>query len=252
MRIGPIGRNVVVVAAGAALLAGCGSKDDSGTASPAASGVPAATTSAAAADNGVAALQPVAIVDKAKAALKSAKSFHMKGTITDQGQKTALDFKIAGGEVFGTMSVGTAKIQVLKAGGGQYMKPDAAFWKLTAGKQADAVVKKVGDKWVSVPASNKEFGSLFTAADVDTLLQADGQVAKGQPKVIAGTPAIGLVDKGTEGGTLYVATVGQPYPLELDGPTAADGGIAFSEFGAAFDEIKAPAAADVLDLSKLG
>jgi hypothetical protein len=257
MEIGSIGRTVVVVSVGAALLAGCGGKDNTSAAPQTASAAPAATVSAVPAsaapdDNGVAALTPAQIVDRAKAALKSAKSFHMNGTLNEDGQKTALDFKIAGADVSGTMTVNNAKVKLLRVGSNQYMNPDAAFWKLSGGKQAAAINQLVNGRWVKVPATNKDFGALFSAADVDSLLQASGTVTKGSTKVIAGTPAIGLIDKGSDGGTLYVATVGQPYPLRLDGPTAAAGSITFSEFGTAFTDIKAPAATDVVDLSKLG
>jgi hypothetical protein len=258
MEIRSIGHNLVVLGAAAALLTGCGGKSDGGGATPApasataVSAAPASVSPSTPADNGVAALEPSVIVSRAKAAVKSSKSFHMKGTVNEDGQRTAVDFKISGAEFVGTMTVGKAKVQLLRVSGKQYMKPDAAFWKMTNGKQADTVVQVVGDRWVKVPASNKDLRSLFTAADIDVLLAADGKVTKGQAKVIAGTPAIGLVDHGSHGGTLYVATAGQPYPLRIDGPTAAAGGLAFSEFGAAFTDIKAPATADVLDLAKLG
>jgi hypothetical protein len=258
MKITSIGRNLVVLGAAATLLTGCGGNSDGGGATPAAasatgvSAAPASASPSTPADNGVAALEPSAIVGRARAALKSSKSFRIKGTVNEDGQQTVLDFKISGTDVVGTMRVGKAKVQLLRVGGKQYMKPDAAFWKTASGKQADAIIQVVGDRWVKVSASNKDFSSLFTAADVDGLLAADGKVTKGRAKVIAGTPAIGLVDHGSQGGTLYVATVGKPYPLRIDGPTAAAGGLAFSEFGATFTDIMAPATADVLDLAKLG
>jgi hypothetical protein len=246
VKIRATGRSLAIFGTAVALLAGCGSTGDKDAAAP------ATTTSAAPADNGVAALEPAAIIDKAKAALKTAKSFHINGAIKDEGQETDLDLKISGADVIGSMTVSKAKVELLRVGGKQFMKPDAAFWKLTAAAQADKVIAVVGDRWVVVPASNKDLGGLFTVTDIDQLLEPDGTVTKGAPKPIDGTPAIGLVEGGSDGGTLYVATTGEPYPLKLEGPTAADGGLTFSEFGATFDDIKAPAAADQLDLSKIG
>ncbi|MFB9239880.1 hypothetical protein ACFFWC_30880 [Plantactinospora siamensis] len=250
-----IGRNVVVLAAGAALLAGCGGTNGAGagTSAPPASAstAPEPSASPTPSDNGVAALAPAAIVDRAKAALKNAKSFRMSGTTKEDGQKFTLDFKISGANLVGDMTIGKGKVQLLRVGKKGYMKPDAAFWRMSAGTHANAIVELVGDRWVLVPAGDKDFASMFGAADVNELLKPDGKVTKGQPKDINGTPAIGLVDHAKSGGTLYVATVGEPYPVRIQGKTAADGGINFSDFGATFSEIKPPAAADVVDLSKI-
>jgi hypothetical protein len=249
VKIRATGRNLAIFGAAVVLLAGCASKDDKDTSGAAAA---AATKSAAPADNGVAALEPPAIVDKAKAALKTAKSFHMKGAISDEGQETALDLKISGSDVIGSMTISKAKVELLRVGGKQYMKPSAAFWKMTAAAQADTIIQVVGDRWVVVPASNKDLGGLFTVTDVDQILDPDGTLTKGPVKPINGTPAISLVEGGSDGGTLYVATTGEPYPLKLAGPTAADGGLDFTEFGETFSDLKAPAATDTLDLSKIG
>jgi hypothetical protein len=246
VKIRATGRNLAILGAAVVLLAGCASNDDKDT--PAA----AAPTSAAPADNGVAALEPPAIIEKAKAALKTAKSFHMKGSINDEGQETALDLKVSGPDVVGSMTISKAKVELLRVGGKQYMKPDAAFWKMTAAAQANTIIQVVGDRWVVVPASNKDLSGLFTVTDIDQILDPDGTLTKGPVKPINGTPAISLVEGGSDGGTLYVATTGEPYPLELAGPTAADGGLDFTEFGETFSDLKAPAAADTLDLSKIG
>src|SRR4051812_45296008 len=114
MEIRSIGRSLAVLTAGAMLVGGCGnSAAPTGSApvlaDPASAG-PGSAAPPKAADNGVAALKPSAIVDRAKAALKSAKSFRMKGTATDNGQKISLDFKISGRDSSGTMTMGTAEI----------------------------------------------------------------------------------------------------------------------------------------------
>ena len=237
-----------------ALLGGCGSKDDGNAATPAA---PGATTVSAApstpAGNGVDALTGPEILAKAKAALTSAKSFHVAGAMTDKGEKMSLDFRVAGKEVYGTMNMEGAKVQLLSVDGQQFMKPDKAFWTLTAGKKEGAAAAEViGDRWVKVDKKDASFASLFTLTDVSKLLDADGKVTKGDAKDVNGTPAIGLHDGPKDEGTLYVATVGEPYPLQLAGPTPADGALNFSEFGETFPQIKKPAAADVFDMAKLG
>jgi hypothetical protein len=205
------------------------------------------------ADNGVAALEATAIIDKARAALKAAKSYHMAGSISDSGQKTTLDVKVSGADVLGSMSISDAKIELLRVGGKQFMKPDAAFWKLTSPQQAAAITQVVGDRWVVVPASNKDLSSFFEVTDVDQILSPDSnKVTKGAVKPINGTPAIALTEPGDDGGTLYIATAGEPYPLKLEGTKPEDGGMEFTEFGSTFADIKEPAAADTIDFSKIG
>jgi hypothetical protein len=51
--------------------------------------------------------------------------------------------------------------------------------------------------------------------------------------------------------TVYVATKGEPYPIRLENLAGEGGQIDFSEFGATFEEIKAPPDDQVVDLEKL-
>ena len=266
MTIMSIGRTTAVLLAGAVMLAGC--KDNTSATSAVTGSAPAAVPLASAsadpspapadpspapADNGVAALGPAAILKAAKAALTAAKSFHLQGKTNSGGETTGLDFKIDGTDVAGKMTMGGADVELLSVGGQHYMRPSSKFWTKYGGgaKQGAAIAQLVGDRWVTVPASDKAFGSLFTVTDVSELLKPDGKVTKGAVKEIDGTKAIGLAEGGSDGGTLWVATVGKPYPLRLQGPTAADGGLTFSDFGATFADIKKPSATQVVDLSKL-
>lgn len=52
---------------------------------------------------------------------------------------------------------------------------------------------------------------------MNTIVASHGKLALGAPARIDGQPAIGLVDS-VNGGTLYIAATGEPYPLELKGP----------------------------------
>jgi len=238
---------VAVLASAALLATGCGGqgKDDAAA--------PAKATSAAPATNGVEALEAAQILDKSKAALKSATSFHTKGEMMSEGSKIGLDLKNAGENVKADVSMNGAKVELLQVAGRRYMRPDAKFWVMFGGGQAQGaeIAKLVGDRWVQAKATDKSTAGLFEIADVDSLLDTGGTLTKGAAKDFEGKPAIALVDKSDEGGTLYVATTGEPYPLKLEAPNPADGGLTFSEFGATFADLNAPAAADVLDLDKL-
>lgn len=225
------------------LAAGCAEQDGNGTASPSA---PAASS---AADNGVANLAPDEILKKAAAALDKAGSYRIKGEVTSDGEKMSMDVKTKGKDVIGAVSLGGANIQLLSVGDEKFLKADTAFWKQNAGAAGDTIAKTLGTKWAKINADNQGFASFFSIADPNEVLKPDGTVTKGQTKTIAGVPAIALTDDSGDG-TLYIATTGEPYPLMLEAPDNG-GQIVFSDFGAAMDEIKKPAASEVMDLSKV-
>jgi hypothetical protein len=237
-------RALVPLVLAGAVLAGCGGTDDGG-------GPGGAPTSSAPADNGVAAMAAPAILDKAVATLDAAKSFSLKGDIADDGQKIALDIKVSGEDILGSMTINGATVELLRVGGEMLIRPDEKFWTQNAGADAGATMTQLmGDRWARLSSKNAEFEDFFQIAEPAELLKPEGTVTKSGTKTVNGVEAIGLVDGSSDGGTLYVATTGEPYPLLLQGP-AGEGELAFGDFGATFDDIKAPAAADVVDLDKL-
>ena len=165
----------------------------------------------------------------------------------------AIDFKISGKDMAGSMEIGKAKVRLLSVGGSQYVKGDQKFWAESTGsaKDAKAMTKLIGDRWAKIPSDDKSLGELFNAGSINDLLKNSGKVTKGTAKEIDGVPAIGLVDKGPEGGTLYVATVGEPYPLRIEAPGSDGQAMTFSAFGKTFAEIKAPAEADFIDFGDM-
>ncbi|BCJ46812.1 lipoprotein [Actinoplanes ianthinogenes] len=226
----------------AALLAGCGNGDKPDTAAPAGT----------AAANGVADLEAAAILEKAKAALKAAKSFHVKGAVSDSGEVTKLDLKVAGADVAGTIDMGGATLEMLSVGGARYIRPNEAFWTMidSSGATAKLMKQAVGDKWIKPTANDASLGSFFFgASDIDEMLTPGGALSKGEAKPVEGVPAIGLVDGSDAKTVLYVATSGEPYPIKMERP--APEGLTFSEFNQTFPEIKAPAAAEVVDQASL-
>jgi len=247
----------VTMAALAILAAGCQSSTAGPTTPAAESSVatvePASSTAPPKpVDNGVEALTADKILQRAETALKEAKSFHTKGNVNDSGQKGSLDFEVSGKDVKGTVTIGAGKVELLQVGGQSYMRPNEKFLVATGSvtqAQAKAFVALVGDRWAKVPASDKSLDSLFAIADPDTFLKPTGKVSKGKAKVISGVPTIAVIESGSDGGTLYVATTGKPYPVEL---TAKNGStLNFSSVGATFADIKAPSANQVVDLAAL-
>lgn len=227
------------------LLAGCGGDANDGTTG-------GAPQTSAPADNGVADLEADAIVDKAIKALDTAKSYSLKGDITDEDGTIGLDFKISGKDILGTMTLGGAEVELLRADGQTFMRPDEDFWKQNAGdeKAGAALAELVGDRWAKVEKDDKDFQEFFQIAEPAKLLDPEGEIDKGETKTIEGVSTIALEEKSKDGGTLYVATTGEPYPMLLEG-SAGEGQITFADFGTRFDDIKVPAETDVADLDDL-
>ncbi len=238
-----ITRALIPLALTGALLAGCGGSGNDSTSGR-------TPESAAPTDNGVAALEAQAIVDKAVAALGTAKSFSMKGEIDTEGEKIAIDLKVAGKDVLGALTLDGNKIELLRVGDQNFMRPDAGAWKTLGGESGETISKLMGNKWAKLSSSDADYQSFFDIADPAELLKPDGKITKGDTKTVNGTKAVGVVQSGEDGGTLWVATTGEAYPLTLEGPSG-QGQVAFGDFGATFDEIKAPADADVIDLDSL-
>lgn len=206
-------------------------------------------------DNGVSALSGEEILAKAQSALAGAKSFRFKGDVSlDEAGRLAFDVKIRDQDLIGTftMSGGGAgspqgKVEALRVNGQTYFKGDETFWKSAGGKNAGAAIELFEGKWVRPKPGDKFFASLLKLTEPEDFLKADGPITKGEPKKIGELDAIALKDGES---SLFVATKGEPFPLRLEGPPG-EGQAEFSEFGAAFDEIKEPPADQVVDMSKL-
>ncbi|GAA1639243.1 hypothetical protein [Actinoplanes couchii] len=224
---------LAAVATAAMLLAGCGSTDgkDGGSSATVETG----------ADNGVAELGADEILTKAKESLTKAGSYRMSGAATQDGTTMKLDFAISGTDLKGTLSMGEgADIELLSAGGQQFMKPSEGFWTMLGlGAQAKTMTDKLAGKWMLVPATDQSMSGIFGAANPDEVLKPSGALTKGEATEVNGTPVITLADGGDADNKVFVATKGEPYPIKLG--TATGDGVTFSDFGASFTDIKAPA-----------
>jgi hypothetical protein len=66
------------------------------------------------------------ILNRSEAALKKAKSFHVKGTTTDRGSRVAIDIEADGSNASGVITVDKVKLQVLDVGGQRVRRPRLA------------------------------------------------------------------------------------------------------------------------------
>lgn len=226
----------------AALVTSCGDQDSKDSGSP---------QETKPADNGVAALPVEDIVSKSIEAASKATSVHVKGQVVDSSQTTRLDLKIGTDRGFGTISVGSQIVEIVRTATDVYLKGDAAFWRQFGG---EAVAHLLGGKYLKAADSDPNFKSLADFVDTNTFFKnfADpsGKLSKGQNKVVNGVSTVAVVDNDPDdGGTLYIATQGQPYPVRVESVNGK-GAIDFLDYGKALN-VPIPATDQVVDVAKL-
>jgi len=222
------------------LLAGCGGSSGS-----------AASSSPSASSNGVADLTADQILAKATTAAKAQTSVHVSGKGAAGADSVGLDLQLAKGKGgFGSITLSGDTLKIVSDGTTVYFKGDKNFWTNKASAQAATLI---GDRWLKAPVTNESFASLAQFADFDTtvtgILKPDGAITKGTTKDIGGTPAIELK---SGSGSLWVATTGEPLPLQISTGKAGEE-LSFTNWGGTIDvKSQIPVEKDTIDLSQLG
>jgi hypothetical protein len=173
---------------------------------------------ARAATNGIASQSPAAIVAAATSAIDGVSAVHVAGSAVDNGTSLSLDLNLVagtGGE--GTVTLGGLSFQFVVIGGEGYFKASAAFWKRYANA---AIAQLVENRWFKAPTDG-DFASFTDFSNINELfgglLGSHGKLAKGPLTTVRAQPVIPLVSEGN-GGVLYVAATGKPYPVEIANP----------------------------------
>jgi hypothetical protein len=221
MRLAPIAATLAAVA----LLAGCGGSGGAKT-------------------NGEASKTADQIVADAKAAALAASSVHVSGSA---GSALVINLHLVagkGGE--GRMTANGLAFDIIRIDDSAYFRGDAAFWRQFGGNAAATLSK---GKWPKAPAATGRLASLTPLTDISKLFTAmfasHGTLTVGKETTIGGQPAIGIVDS-SQGGTLYIATTGKPYPVAIR--KSGSGAINFDEWDKAVP-LKAPSSS--VDFSQL-
>lgn len=208
-------------------------------------------------DNGVADLTADEILKKAQDALHNAGSVKVTGNVKSDGQAFGIDMSIGQGGANGTITVGGNKVELVVTKDTVYLKGDEEFYKSIARGKGDsaAAAKLLAGKWLSVDAGSEQAKDFAQFADfdgfVDSFLDPSGKVTKGETGDIDGTPAIALEDdSGDEPGQLWVATKGEPYPLQVNKKGDSSQKISLTEHGETVD-LTPPPASDVISLDEL-
>jgi hypothetical protein len=207
----------------------------------------AACGSSSPSSNGVASKTPQQILSAVQAAILTAKSVHVSGSLVSGGQPVSVDLHIVsgkGGE--GRIAVMGLGAQVIGVNGTIYIKGDQSFWSHFGGAAAATLFQ---GKWLKAPETGS-FASFAQLTNLNTLfskaLATHGVLSKGSTTKISGQPAIAITDT-TQGGTLYVATTGQPYPLEISKSGADGGKVIFDQYN---QSVTLTAPKNAIDISK--
>jgi hypothetical protein len=235
-------RGLVVAAALVLLIAlpaGCGGSSSSSSSSS---------------SNGVADKSPADILAATKVAADAAKTVHVSGSIVSGGSPITLDMNLLAGKGGrGQLSESGLAFELIQVGKTVYIKGSPAFYKKIGGTAAAQLLQ---GKWLKAPASNSDFASLSQLTDlrqlVDQTLETHGSsLTKGGSSTIAGQKVVGITDK-AKGGTLYIATTGQPYPVQIVKTGSSGGKITFDRWNSSVT-LAAPAnAIDVAQLQHAG
>jgi hypothetical protein len=219
----------VCAALSAGALAGCGGGSSSG--------------------NGVASKSADDIVSAASRAITHASSVHVSGSIVSGGVPLNLDLTLASGKGgSGQMSEGGLAFKIVNIGKTVYIQGTRAFWQHFGGT---AAARLLDGKWLKAPASG-QFASLAALTNMQRLmgsiLSTHGSLKKGSTTNVNGHQVIAVTDK-RQGGTLYVATTGPPYPVEIMRQGAGGGKIVFDHFN---QPVSLTPPANAVDLSQFG
>jgi hypothetical protein len=217
-----------------AILAGCGGSSSSS-------------------GNGVADKTPAEILAATKEATDKATSVHVSGSIVSEKSPISLDMNLLankGGR--GQISENGLAFEMIQVGGTVYIKGSAAFYKRIGGSAAAQLLQ---GKWLKAPSSDADFASLSQLTDlrqlVDQTLASHGTLTTSGTTTVDGQKVVGVTDK-TKGGTLYIATTGKPYPVEISKGGSGGGKITFDRWNGTVALAAPKNAIDIAQLQSAG
>jgi hypothetical protein len=218
---------LLAVAAATLVLAGCGG---SGTKS-----------------NGEATKPAAQVVADAQSAATGATIVHVSGAGKDNGQPLQLDLWIGNAKAKGRLVENGAGFQLIRVGDVIYIKGSDAFLKRFAGAAAATLFH---GRWLKGSVTKGELAALGPLTDLKTffkgILGQHGKIANKGETDYKGQKAVEIRDS-TQGGSLYVASSGTPYPVALAGGKQ-QGDITFANWNA---DVTVAAPKNAVDLSKL-
>ncbi|WP_459969976.1 hypothetical protein, partial [Nocardioides pyridinolyticus] len=197
------------------------------------------------------------IVAAAKTDMGELKAVKVAGTVTNDGQEITIDIQASSdGDCTGSIGVDGGTAEVLGVAGETWMRPDEAFWRSSAGENADQVLTAVGDKWVVIAPEDDSFNQFCDLDELlDQLLEDDDQSTYSVDGTdeLDGDEVVRVENEDPEEGTStgYILVDEPHYLVKIEKTEGEDtGSVTFSEFDEEFD-VEAPAEDEVVDLEAL-
>ena len=202
--------------------------------------------------NGVASKTPTQIVASAKALADAASTVHVSGSILSSRSPITLDLLLASGKGGrGRLSENGLSFELIELYGTVYIKGSPAFYRSHRGPAATQLLQ---GKWLKAPASTGSLASLSSLTNlrplVDAVLSGHRALTKGTSTTVNGQKVIGLTDS-SKGGTLYVATTGPPYPIEITSTPSSGAGSGRVLFDHWNSPVTLTAPANAIDITQL-
>lgn len=206
------------------------------------------SSSGSASGNGVQSKSPEAIVSAAAQALQGVRSVHVFGSTTTSGKPIKLNLLLVSGKGGrGEITQNGLSFQIISTPGQVYINGSDGFWRHFGG---NAAVQLFHGKWLKAPAT----GELESVAQLTNLQQlfakllaSHGTLKKGQATTVNGQKAIAVEDT-THGGTLYVATTGSAYPIEVSNTGSEGGTLTFDRYNEPVSLTPPPNPVDITQL----
>jgi len=188
------------------------------------------------------------IVPAMQAAVASASSVHIAGTVLDGSQHATIDMSFVGGDVSGTLSEGSQSYTLLVVSGKAYFKVDQAFLQSANPPASDC--SSMCGKYVAVPGA--QLSQLTGSLSMSSITQ---QFVKSLPSSVSHDTADLFVPATLNGQpvlqftqspyTIDVAATGAPYLLYA--ADASQGTLTFSQWNSV-PPLTPPPAGDVITL----
>ena len=186
------------------------------------------------------------VASAAADALEEAGSVHLAGTMEQDGDEAEIDMQLQGEDAAGSLTIGGSEIELIVAGGQQFLKAGADFW--TSGGVPEDAASQLDGQWVSLPSEASDFQEFSLAQIVDDLRNPDSTVQEDVEEDELDGEDVVVVSQ-EDGSRLFVAADEPTYPLQLTSDGDQAGTLTLSRFGEE-EEISAPE--DALDLADLG
>jgi hypothetical protein len=198
--------------------------------------------------NGIASKPADQIVAASKAAGDAAHSAHVSGSVVSNGSPITLDLDIGEAGGSGHLALGGLGFELIQTGRSVYIKGSAAFYRRIGGAAAAQLLQ---GRWLKAPTSTPEFASIASLTNlhrlVDATLSGHGTLSKTGTTTVNGVPVVGITDK-SKGGTLYVATRGRPYPVQIARSGGGGGSVSFDRWNESVSPSPPPNAIDITRL----